>query len=90
MPWLAVAFEVGKGLWSIISEAVNADKATRDQLGVRCRELFQAGADALAVARAGSAGEDAETALARAEALARIRAATQPPAAPPPDIASEK
>lgn len=90
MPWLAVAFEVGKGLWSIISEAVNADKATRDQLGVRCRELFQAGADALAAARAGSAAEDAQTALERAAALGRIRAASQPPVTAPPDIASEK
>ena len=91
MAWVALAFEIAKGLFSLITEAVGADAKKLEELGARFVELMRVGAEELAQARSdhatatGFTDERRQAALDRIKA-ARIMQAVTPPAPTPGDL----
>lgn len=75
MGWISIAFELGKSIFALITEAVGADSKKLEELATRFETLIRVGSEELAEARKASADAAAHTNERLAAALARIKAA---------------
>ena len=75
MAWVSLAFEIAKGLFALITEAVGANAKKLEELEARFVELLRVGSEELAACRAASKQVDSFTEERHQAAIARIRAA---------------